>query len=56
MSDTPEPKPRMVWSRYYSSFIPAPPGPGLLDRIKAASGAIGGIAITGLLCGLMLGI
>ena len=55
MSDTPEPKPRMVWSRYYSSFIPAPPGPSFLDRIKAASGAIGGIAITGLLCGLMLG-
>lgn len=46
---------RLVWSRYYSAFVPAPPGPGFLDRLKAASGAIGGIAITGLLCGLMLG-
>ncbi|WP_313801932.1 HPP family protein [Sphingobium sp.] len=46
---------RLIWSRYYSAFIPAPAGPGFLDRLKAASGAIGGIAITGLLCGLMLG-
>jgi len=46
---------RLIWSRYYSAFIPAPPGPGFMDRLKAASGAIGGIAITGLLCGLMLG-
>lgn len=46
---------RLIWSRYYSTFIPAPPGPGFIDRLKAASGAIGGIAITGLLCGLMLG-
>lgn len=46
---------RMIWSRYYSAFIPAQPGPGLFDRLKAASGAVGGIAITGLLCGLMLG-
>lgn len=46
---------RLIWSRYYSAFIPAPPGPGFFDRLKAASGAIGGIAITGLLCGLMLG-
>ena len=46
---------RLIWSRYYSAFIPAPPGPGFVDRLKAASGAIGGIAITGLLCGLMLG-
>lgn len=55
MSQSPEPKPRLIWSRYYSAFVPAPPGPGFLDRMKAASGAIGGIAITGLLCGLMLG-
>jgi CBS domain-containing membrane protein len=55
MSQTPETKPRLIWSRYYSTFVPAPPGPGFLDRLKAASGAIGGIAITGLLCGLMLG-
>lgn len=55
MSHAPEPKPRLIWSRYYSAFIPAPAGPGLFDRMKAASGAIGGIAITGLLCGLMLG-
>lgn len=54
MTDNKHP-PRLVWSRYYSAFIPAPPGPGFLDRLKAASGAIGGIAITGLLCGLMLG-
>lgn len=46
---------RLIWSRYYSAFIPAPPGPGFFDRLKAASGAISGIAITGLLCGLMLG-
>lgn len=46
---------RLIWSRYYSAFIPAPAGPGFVDRLKAASGAIGGIAITGLLCGLMLG-
>ena len=46
---------RLIWSRYYSAFVPAPAGPGFLDRLKAASGAIGGIAITGLLCGLMLG-
>ena len=46
---------RLIWSRYYSAFIPAPAGPGFLDRLKAASGAIGGIAVTGLLCGLMLG-
>lgn len=46
---------RLIWSRYYSAFIPAQPGPGLIDRLKAASGAVGGIAITGLLCGLMLG-
>lgn len=46
---------RLIWSRYYSAFIPAPHGPGLIDRLKAASGAIGGIAVTGLLCGLMLG-
>ncbi|WP_340264092.1 HPP family protein [Sphingobium mellinum] len=47
--------PRLIWSRYYSAFIPAPVRPGFVDRLKAASGAIGGIAITGLLCGLMLG-
>lgn len=46
---------RLIWSRYYSAFVPAPAGPGFFDRLKAASGAIGGIAITGLLCGLMLG-
>ena len=46
---------RLIWSRYNSAFIPAPAGPGFIDRLKAASGAIGGIAITGLLCGLMLG-
>lgn len=46
---------RLIWSRYYSAFVPAPAGPGFIDRLKAASGAIGGIAITGLLCGLMLG-
>jgi CBS domain-containing membrane protein len=55
MSDAPKDDVRLIWSRYYSAFIPAPAGPGLLDRLKAASGAIGGIAITGLLCGLMLG-
>lgn len=54
MSDAPQK--RLIWSRYYSAFIPAgPAGPSLFDRLKAASGAIGGIAITGLLCGLMLG-
>jgi CBS domain-containing membrane protein len=46
---------RLKWSRYYSAFVPAQPAPGLFDRLKAASGAIGGIAVTGLLCGLMLG-
>lgn len=56
MSDAPENNARLIWSRYYSAFIPAgPAGPGLFDRLKAASGAIGGIAITAMLCGLMLG-
>ena len=55
MSDEKNNDVRLIWSRYYSAFIPAPPGPGFFDRLKAASGAIGGIAITGLLCGLMLG-
>ena len=55
MSDEKNNDVRLIWSRYYSTFIPAPPGPGFFDRLKAASGAIGGIAITGLLCGLMLG-
>ncbi|AMK17818.1 MULTISPECIES: HPP family protein [Sphingobium] len=55
MSDEKNAPDRLIWSRYYSAFIPAPPGPGFIDRLKAASGAIGGIAITGLLCGLMLG-
>ncbi|WP_022682627.1 HPP family protein [Sphingobium bisphenolivorans] len=51
----PKPEVRLTWSRYYSAFIPAQPAPNLFDRLKAASGAIGGIAVTGLLCGLMLG-
>ncbi|MBZ9649044.1 HPP family protein [Sphingobium sp. 3R8] len=56
MSDAPKNDVRLIWSRYYSAFIPAgPSGPGFVDRLKAASGAIGGIAVTGLLCGLMLG-
>ncbi|MCI4589054.1 HPP family protein [Sphingobium sp. BYY-5] len=56
MSDAPEKDVRLIWSRYYSAFIPAgPSGPNVVDRLKAASGAIGGIAVTGLLCGLMLG-
>ena len=56
MPEAPQKHGRLVWSRYYSAFVPAgPAGPGLFDRLKAASGAIGGIAITGLLCGLMLG-
>lgn len=56
MSDAPKHDPRLIWSRYYSAFIPAgPAGPSLFDRLKAASGAIGGIAITAMLCGLMLG-
>ncbi|NWK95202.1 hypothetical protein DM806_05890 [Sphingobium lactosutens] len=56
MSDAPQKEGRLIWSRYYSAFIPAGPAcPSLFDRLKAASGAIGGIAVTGLLCGLMLG-
>ena len=44
MPDAPQKHGRLVWSRYYSAFVPAgPAGPGLFDRLKAASGAIGGI-------------
>ncbi|MCE7797317.1 HPP family protein [Sphingobium sufflavum] len=46
---------RRVWSRYYATFIDVPAGPDWRDRIRAAAGAVGGIAFTGLLCAIMLG-
>lgn len=46
---------RRVWSRYYSTFIDVPAGPDWRDRLRAALGAVGGIALTGLLCAIMLG-
>jgi CBS domain-containing membrane protein len=46
---------RQRWSRYYSTFVDVPPGPDWKDRIRAVFGAIGGIALTGVLCGIMLG-
>jgi CBS domain-containing membrane protein len=40
MSDAPKHDVRLIWSRYYSAFIPAgPPGPGFLERLKAAQSA-----------------
>lgn len=56
MSDSPEPsRQNMRWSRYHSAFIPASPAPPLRERFKAGLGAIGGIAVTGLLCGVLVG-
>lgn len=51
-SDQPQ---KLRWSRYNSAFILAPVGVTLRDRAKASLGAIGGIALTGLLCGILLG-
>ena len=47
--------PKRVWSRYYSTFIDAPTGPDWRERLRAALGAVGGIALTGLLCAILLG-
>ncbi|MFT3966529.1 MAG: HPP family protein [Sphingobium sp.] len=57
MTDKPETSSgqRRVWSRYYSTFIDMPAGPGWRDRLRAALGAVAGIALTGLLCALLLG-
>ena len=52
---TPDTAPRMVWSRYYSTFVAAPPGPGARERLIAVAGAIIGIVATGLLCGVLAG-
>jgi len=49
------PTPRRRWSRYTSTFVDVPAGPDWTDRLRAAVGAVGGIALTGLLCGIMLG-
>jgi CBS domain-containing membrane protein len=46
---------RRVWSRYNSSYILVPAGPDWRDRFRAALGAVGGIALTGLMCAVMLG-
>lgn len=51
----PDKGPRRVWSRYYSTFIDVPAGPDWRDRLRAAAGAVGGIALTGLLCAIILG-
>lgn len=45
--------PQKLWNRYSGAFMPARSGLGWLDRLKAPGGAIVGIAVTGLLCGLM---
>ena len=50
-----ETAPRLVWSRYYSTFVAAPPGPGARERLIAVAGAIIGIVATGLLCGVLAG-
>ncbi|CAN5199006.1 HPP family protein [soil metagenome] len=56
-TDRPDPTraPRRRWSRYTSTFVDVPAGPDWTDRLRAAVGAVGGIALTGLLCGIMLG-
>lgn len=46
---------RLRWSRYTSTLVAVPPGPGAKDRLKAAAGAILGIAVTGILCGIVAG-
>ncbi|HEX7853576.1 MAG TPA: HPP family protein [Sphingobium sp.] len=46
---------RRIWSRYYSTFIDVPAGPDWRERTRAAMGAVGGIALTGLLCAIMVG-
>lgn len=57
MTNAPDHNPpqKLRWSRYHSTFIPAPPGPSLYERLKGALGAVGGIAVTGLLCGALVG-
>lgn len=50
-----ETAPRLVWSRYYSTYVAAPPGLGARERLVAVAGAIIGIVTTGLLCGVLAG-
>ena len=52
---SPDTAPRLVWSRYYSTYVAAPPGPGARERLIAVAGAIIGIVATGLLCGVLAG-
>ncbi len=52
---SPDPAPRLIWSRYYSTYVAAPPGPGARERLIAVAGAIVGIVATGLLCGVLAG-
>ncbi|MFD1107623.1 HPP family protein [Sphingobium olei] len=47
--------PQKLWSHYRRAVPPMQPGQRRFDRLKAAAGAIVGIGVTGLLCGLVLG-
>lgn len=46
---------RQTWSRYYNMYVAVPPGPGAKERLIAVAGAILGIGMTGLLCGVIVG-
>ena len=50
------PKPlKLQWSRYHSAFLMMPARASVFERLKASLGAVGGIALTAVICGLVLG-